>query len=320
MNTQSNAIPESPLDSQAITPAATSATRPLSWSVRRELWENRSIYVAPLAVAALFLFGFLISTIHLTNSMHAMSALDQTQQPAALDQSAKPSMLALSPYTFAALLIMGTTFIVAVFYCLEALHGERRDRSILFWKSLPVSDLTTVLSKASIPLVILPLLTFAITVATQLIMLLLSTAVLLGSGLNVATPGTHSSWFQMSLMLLYHLVAIHALWYAPIYSWLLLVSGWARRAAFLWAFLPPLAICAVEKIAFNTTHFAALLGYRMRGGPEDVPFTADSMAMNPLMHLHPGQFLSSPDLWLGLIVAALFLAAAVRLRRYQGPI
>ena len=96
-----------------------------------------------------------------------------------------------------------------MFYCLDALHGERRDRSILFWKSLPVSDLTTVLSKASIPLVILPLLTFAITVATQLIMLLLSSAVLLASGLSVATLWTQLSLFQMSLMLLYHLVTVH---------------------------------------------------------------------------------------------------------------
>ncbi len=64
------------------------------------------------------------------------------------------------PYTFAAGCIMATAFIVGVFYCLDALHGERRDRSILFWKSLPVSDLTTVLSKASIPLVVLPLLSF----------------------------------------------------------------------------------------------------------------------------------------------------------------
>ena len=72
------------------------------------------------------------------------------------------------PYSHAAMLLMVTAFIVGVFYCLDALHGERRDRSILFWKSLPVSDLTTVLSKASIPLVVLPLLVFAITVATQL--------------------------------------------------------------------------------------------------------------------------------------------------------
>jgi ABC-2 type transport system permease protein len=302
-------MPASTLEAQVIAPTTISAIRRLYWSVRRELWEYRSIYIAPLAVAALFLFGFLISTIGLPNKMRAALALGPEQQHKVIEQ----------PYLFAAGLIMATTFIIGIFYCLDALHSERRDRSILFWKSLPVSDLTTVLSKASIPLVVIPLLTFAITVAAQLIMLLLSTAVLLGSGLSTAMLWTHS--FQMLLMLLYHLVAIHALWYAPIWGWLLLVSSWARRAPFLWAFLPPLAIGVVEKIAFNTSHFAALLAYRMMGAPEeDASFTAGGMSMDSLAHVNPGQFLISPGLWMGLIFAAAFLAAAVRLRRYRGPI
>ena len=170
MNTQSNPMPESPLDSQAIAPRTMSATRPMYWSVRRELWENRSIYIAPLAVAAVVLFGFLISTIRLPRRMRARVGAHPVKQQALLAQ----------PYSHRAMLIMVTAFIVGVFYSLDALHGERRDRSILFWKSLPVSDLTTVLSKASIPLVVLPLLAFAITVAAQLIMRLLSTAVLSG--------------------------------------------------------------------------------------------------------------------------------------------
>ena len=310
MNSQSNAVPESPLESQVAAAAVIPETRRLYWSVRRELWESRSIYIAPLAAAALILAGFLIRTIHPSDKMRAALALDPAQQHKLIEQ----------PYNFAALLIMMTTFIVAVFYCLDALHGERRDRSILFWKSLPVSDLTTVLSKASIPLVVLPLVTFGITVVTQGIMLMLSSAVLLGSGQSVATLWTHVPLWQMSLMLLYHLLAIHALWYAPIYGWLLLVSGWARRMAFLWAALPLLAIGIVEKIAFNTSHFATLLGYRMSGGPEGAKFTAGSMSMDPLTQLSPGQFLISPGLWIGLAVAALFLAAAVRLRRYRGPI
>ena len=214
---------------------------------------------------------------------------------------------------------MLTTFVVGLFYCLDALHGERRDRSILFWKSLPVSDLTTVLSKASIPLVVLPLLTFAITVVTQGIMLLLSSAVLLGSGLSVATLWTQLSLFQMWPLLLYHLLAVHALWYAPLYGWLLLVSGWARRAPFLWAALPLLAIGIVEKIAFNTSYFAALLGHRFLGGPEGGASSGNAMSMAPLTQLTPGQFLTSPGLWIGLAIAAAFLAAAVRLRRYRGP-
>ena len=301
MNTPSNPMHESPIAS----PAAQSPTRPFYWSVRRELWENRSIYVAPLIVAALMLFGFLIASIG-----RAMSLSDPAQRVAVLAE----------PNSFAALLIMGTTFVVGIFYCLDALHGERRDRSILFWKSLPVSDLTTVLSKASIPFVVLPLLTFAIIVVTQLIMLLLGAAVVRGSGLSAATLWNQVSFFQMSLMLLYHLVAVHVLWYAPIYSWLLLVSGWAKRAAFLWAVLPWAAICIVEKIAFNATHFIALLGYRFSGGEAGGSFMAHSGSMDPLMGVTPGKFLASPGLWIGLTIATLFLAAAVRLRRYQGPI
>jgi ABC-2 type transport system permease protein len=310
MNSPSNAMPESSVDTQGITPAAMPATRPMYWSVRRELWENRSIYVAPLAVAAVFLFGFLVSTITLPHRMRDVLALDPVQQHELIEQ----------PYIFAAGLLMVTQMLVGVFYSLDALHGERRDRSILFWKSLPVSDLTTVLSKASIPLVVLPLLTVAITVVTQLIMLLLSTTVLLGSGLSVATLWRQLSLFQMSLMLFYHLLTVHALWHAPIYGWLLLVSGWARRAALLWAALPLVAIGVVEKIAFNTSHFVAMLGYRMTGPETSVFTTPGSISMDPLTHLRPGKFLSSPGLWIGLAVAAALLAAAVRLRRYRGPI
>ena len=309
MNTQSNAVPESPSNRRRIAPAVISATRRMYWSVRRELWENRSIYIAPLAVAALVLFGFLISTIHLPDKMRAALALDPMQQHELIEQ----------PYNFAALLIMGTAFIVGVFYCLDALHGERRDRSILFWKSLPVSDLTTVLSKASIPLVVLPLLTFAITVATQLIMLLLSSAVLLGSGLSVATLWTQLSLFQMSLMLLYHLLAVHALWYAPIYGWLLLVSGWARRAAFLWAALPLLAIGdrredCLQHFAFRR-HAGAPHEWR-RGSCHSAGHLPDGSDDAP----HSGSFPEQPGSVDRPGIAAAFLAAAVRLRRYQGPI
>src|SRR5216683_6739585 len=302
MNTQSNVMPES-FDSQRIAPAAISAPRPLYWSVRRELWENRYIYIAPLSVAVVMLFGFLIATLG-----YAMS----------VDPARRAAVLA-EPSDFAAMLIMGVAFVVGMFYCLEALHGERRDRSILFWKSLPVSDLTTVLSKASVPLVILPLFSFALTVATQLIMLLLGSTVLLASGLSAAPLWTRVPLFQMWMMLLYHMVAVHMIWYAPIYCWMLLVSAWTRRAAFLWAILPPLAIGIVEKLAFNTKHFASMMQYRFSGSPEAVGMPG-SLKIDPMTHLTPGHFLSSPGLWTGLIVAAIFLAVTVRLRRYQGPI
>jgi ABC-2 type transport system permease protein len=307
MNTQSNATPES-FDAQRVAPAATTTSEPrlLYWSVRRELWENRSIYLAPLAVAAVYLFGFLISVLHRLTT----GALDPAKQPEALARS----------YHFAEALIMATTFVVGIFYSLDALHGERRDRSILFWKSLPVSDLTTVLSKASIPIVILPLVTFAAIVATQLSMFLLDSITRRASGGSVTELWTQVPLFHMSTGLLYHLLTVHALWYAPIYSWMLLVSGWARRATFLWAALPVFAIGIIEKVAFNTSHFANMLMYRV-SGPEVYDLAArGGHSMHSMATLDLATFLSTPGLWIGLALAAAFLAAAVRLRRYQGPI
>ena len=196
------------------------------WSIRRELWEHRSIYVAPLAVAGVALFAFSLSSIL---GIWEKALRLNPEQPQA-------------PFDMAAGLMMLTGIVVSVFYCLDALHSERRDRSILFWKSLPVSDQTTVLAKASIPLVILPLLIFAITVVMQWLMLLLSSAVVMASGQSVATLWTNLPLFRISWLLLYHILTAHALWPAPIYCWLLLVSGWSRRATFLWAVLPVVAI------------------------------------------------------------------------------
>ena len=307
MSTPSNAISES-IQAQSIAPAAFPATRALYWSVRRELWENRSIYVAPLAVASVALFAFSISAI--VGIWEKALKLDPAQASEAVAQ----------PYDIAAGLMMLTCIIVSVFYCLDALHAERRDRSILFWKSLPVSDLTAVIAKVSIPLVVLPLLTFVIAVAMQWIMLLLSSLILFGRGQSVAALWTKLSFFRMWLLMLYHILTAHALWPLPIYCWLLLVSGWARRATFLWAALPLVAIAGVELIVFRTGHFAALVGSRLIGAAPAFDSPDNMFPSGPMTHITAGTFLSSPGLWIGLVVAAAFLAAAVRLRRYQAPI
>jgi ABC-2 type transport system permease protein len=324
MNTQANAVPESPLNPQGSAPAEVSVTQPMYWSARRELWENRSIYFASLAVAGVYLFGHVISVIWRPRGMREIwmpASMHEVEMLKPADQLIDLAM----PYTHAAMLLMLVGFIVGFFYCLDALYGERRDRSILFWKSMPVSDLTVVLSKASVALVILPVIVFAVTVALQQIMRLLSVTILGVTGAGAGTLWTGLPLFQLEIVLLYSIVVV-ALWHAPIYCWLLLVSGWARRATFLWAVLPPLALAAVENIAFHTSFLGSLLHNRLlgftteafnlkdkNGLPTDAHFIA-------LTQITPGRLFSSPSLWLGLAVAAIFLAAAVRLRRDKGPI
>lgn len=309
MNTQSNTMPEA-FESQRVAPAVLSATRPLYWSIRRELWEHRSIYIAPLAAAGVFLFGFMISLIRFPHRMKAAMEMMPDRQQSSI----------MMPYDMVSAMLMLTAMLVGAFYCLDAFQGERRDRSILFWKSLPVSDVTVVLAKASIPLMILPLLAWAIAVVTQWIMLLMHSAVLLGSGQSVVKFWSQLAFFQMSAMLLYHLVTIHALWHAPFYAWLMAVSSWARRAAFLWASLPVIGIIVIERIVFRTSYFAQYLGYRLTGSGAEALTTPGTFPTDPMTHLTPFRFLVSPGLWGGLAFTAVCLAIAVRLRRYRGPI
>ena len=304
MNAQPNIVPETGAHGPG---SRSAAPQPFYWSVWRELWENRSIYIAPILVAIVVLFGFLVSTIGLPERRREVLLLDPAKVRTAIE----------APYDMAAIMLILTAFIVGVFYCLDALYGERRDRSILFWKSLPVSDSTTLLSKATIPLVILPLVTFAIVVATQLVMMVWTSALLISHGMTPASTWTYVPLFRNSFILLYGLAAI-ALWHAPIYGWALLVSGWARRATFLWAILPFFAIAFFEKITFGTSHFASMLKDRLMGfAPQAFAFSAHSIHSPQLT---PGRYLSTPGLWLGLIFAGAFIVAAVRLRRYRGPL
>lgn len=310
MNSQPNAIPDVSVDAHAVAQPATALTRPFYWALRREFWEYRAIYLAPLAAAALVLLGFLIGAVRFPSRMRAALLLSEPEQHHFTEQ----------PYNFSAELLMGTAMLVTIFYCLDALYGERRDRSILFWKSLPVSDLTTVLTKACIPILIIPLITFAVTFVTQSVMVLLSTVVLGGSGMAVAPFWAQLHFWHMSGMLLFHLVALHGLWYAPFYGWLLLVSAWARRAPLLWAALPPLAIGIVEKIAFGTSYFGGMLHERFMGPSHHAEAMPALTTIDKLTPLTPVEFLTGPGLYVGLLVTAIFLAIAVRLRRYREPL
>ena len=311
MSSPSDITPQDPLDSRPVANQPVSETRRLYWSIRRELWENRSVYLAPLIVAAFVLFACLLGTISLPRRMRGVASPDP----------ATHHMMAVGPSSAAAIPIMFVTFVVGVFYSIDALYGERRDRSILFWKSLPVSDRTTVLSKAAIPLVVLPLIAFVLGEIAQFIVLLFSTVVLIGNGLSAASLWSEFRFFQEPLVTFYHLM-VHLLYLAPIYGWLLMVSAWARRTPFLWAVLPPIAFSMFERMVFRTSILTALLENRVVGAMR-AGFTAEweHIGMpDRLSQLAPLRFVTSPGLWIGLIFTALFLAAAVRLRRNREPI
>jgi ABC-2 type transport system permease protein len=299
--------------------------KPFYWSLRRELWENRSIYIAPLAVAAIILVSALIGFLRARGQFpfHAIADVPPDQFRIA----------GLAMYFSIAGILAVTAAIVGWFYCLDALSSERRERSILFWRSLPVSDATTVLSKVLVGMGVVPLVSLIVGLVLFLVLIVVGAVVLMlngGSGTQLIANAA------LGESLLVHVYAALAaiLWGAPLYAWAVFVGSWARRATFLWALMVPAAIGLAEGLAFGTKYFLSLVNARFSGGlgyafvhsaqsiregdgvkfdPSDLP---DSLI--PLMD--PGRFVSQPGLWIGLVVAAAFIAAAIWMRRYREPL
>jgi ABC-2 type transport system permease protein len=308
----------------AAAPVTTAAhTRPFYWSVRRELWEHRSLYFAPLAAAGVVLLALILSAMHLSEGIQMLSNVSPERQRAMVS----------GLYGGIAFVITMVSIITATFYLLDSLQGERKDRSVLFWKSLPVSDTTAVLSKLFTATVVAPAIVFVIAVATQLLVLLLSSVILMVSGASPAPIWSNLQLFQLSIALVYTLLALE-LWYAPVTAYLLLVSAWAKRSTFLWAALPPVGIMLFEKLAFNTNYFGSMLAYRLQTGLKTAFIGRDATAElnigsngvnTPTMPRHvldvldPVGFLSNPYLWVGLAVAAALVAATIWMRRYREP-
>ena len=212
-------------------------------------------------------------------------------------------MPAVLPYLIATAAILATSCITGVFYCLAALNTERRDRSVLFWKSLPVSDLTTVLSKAAVPALIMPVVTLVIVYAAQLLMLVMDAGAIAARGESLGPYMSRLPLGQVWLDLAYGFVIL-VFWWAPLWSWLLLVSAWAKRMAFVWAVAPPLAICVIERMSLGTDYAWKILQGRVSHGLElgfTTPVRGDQTA------------LPWPD-------PLPFLAGAVWLRRRQEPV
>jgi ABC-2 type transport system permease protein len=285
----------------------------LSWSLRRELWENRFVVIAPLSFAAFVAFASLIhASMRLGTLLPKLSTLDP----------AKAHVAVVTPFSVAAAAVMFSTFVTGWFYAVDALHGERRDRSILFWKSLPLSDVVTVLTKFAVPLIVLPAIAFALALAIQAFLIAGSSTILLMRGISPAPIWSEFEFVEGPLVAMYGL-AVHALWTAPIYGWLLLVSAWARRAPFVWAILPFVTAAVVEQILFSTAHLSNMLQRRFTGAiPEAFGGrrAQDADVFDRLSQLTPLKFLTSPSLWIGLILAALFVGAAIRLRRLRMPL
>jgi len=274
--------------------------------VRRELWEHPALWRAPLVVEALLAVALLLGRMNLD------------LPDGVLTHEQRVAILTIGQWV-AAQPVFIVTGVVVGFYLLDCLFAERKDRSILFWKSMPLSDGFTVASKFVVAAVVVPLGVFVIATLADLVFMAI---------FAVRAPGTLGwstyEWLRTEVVLLLEVV-LSVLWYAPIAAALLLFSAWIRRAPILWATLVPLVAPILERVALGTHYIADFERYRMSGIWHKL--IAGPNQFGDLHHLFPvgivldkfdlaGVF-TDVDLWLGVLAAGAMLYAAARVRRYR---
>ena len=287
------------------------------WLIRREIWEHKAIWVAPSIVIGC-LFAMLLFAQHLRIDFGTpFSALPREGQ-IVIHQFA---------YFFVSVIVFLVMGVIAFFYSIDALYADRQDRSVLFWKSLPLSDAESVLSKFATGIVVIPLVAMIGSIVAQ---------VIAGGGLMVrlAIAGQPVGlWWHPEALAGGALIALaicvtSILWYAPLVAYLMLASAWAPRAPFLWAVLPPVAAIVLEKIVVQSSYVQDLVASRLLGMYEMFSRRGGSGDVNGLGELADRlgridfagrlrEFYGSPELWLGVVAAALLLAAAMWVRRYR---
>jgi ABC-2 type transport system permease protein len=279
--------------------------------VRRELWEHPALWRAPLIVAAVLALCTIFSvTLGIQVDDRRLSLIDESERIIVLN---------MSQMVWAVIMCL-VTGVVGAFYALDCLYAERKDRSILFWKSLPVSDELTVLSKFVLLLVLLPLLSLVLASASHLLALAIWKVRVATGGVPDVVAWSFSAWLRAEAIIAL-CVLLAVLWYAPLMAAALLLSAWVKRSPILWATLPLILLPIFEYMLFRTHYVWRFIQYRSNG-VWDVLTHRDGheviSGQGKLLHdLNWGAAFASPDLWLGLIAAAAMLYGAARIRRYR---
>jgi ABC-2 type transport system permease protein len=288
------------------------------WLMRREFWEHRAILIAPLITATVILIGALTGSI-----------IQPAQDPA--NSPEKLADVALFLTTWFALPFFIVNGFVAIFYLMDSLYGERKDRSILFWRSLPVSDTAAVAAKLTTGLVLAPCLAALVAAASMPLITFAFRGHFAGQHFSALPVMWNPPHFFEAVTLWIYATAVGVLWFLPVAAWFLAVSAWAPKNPFLWGLVPPGAVFAVERLVRGSSWVGDQISNRIEGwvslafnthvsGPgPGVKINGEHFGVptNLLAWIDPRPLLASPRLWIGIAIGLLFVFLAVQGRRYR---
>jgi ABC-2 type transport system permease protein len=292
------------------------------WLIRREIWEHKAIWIAPAVVLGCILLLLLTGRVQLGPYGGEHGGL-----PASFSQEDRIALLMLA-YAGLAVVVFLVMGIIAFFYSIDSLYADRRDRSVLFWKSLPLSDAETVLSKFATAAVVIPLVALVAAVISQFM-------VAAGASMHFGSTGLPADlvWHPRAIFGGIGIAVLWCgtamLWYAPFVAYLMLASAWAPKGPFLWAVLPPVGAWILESVVMRSEYIGDFITERLfalyfllrNRGPSIAGDISDEGDVSHLARIDIAgmlrDFYAWPELWLGVVAAGLLLAAAMWVRRYR---
>lgn len=294
--------------------------------LRRELWEHRSIYVTP-AVVALVMTLLILTGYIFASGYHSVVDIGILAGQNMLGDAERRAALTAFLVGNTVVFILASA-VLTIFYCLDSLYAERKDKSILFWRSLPITDAETVISKLLTAVVVIPLVTFGVIVIAHLVNLVLTSMfVSIQGGQAGLLIWKSAPLFDVWAAVLIIMLAL-PVWFSPFIGWFLFVSAWTKRSPLLTAFLPLVLVPMLEYFIIRTHLIGTAIESRFSGIPifsgidpevffDEEAFASRADAVSLLGFIDIGKFLTSPAMWAGLVVCGLFATAAIYVRRYR---
>ena len=309
--------------------------------IRREFWEHKSLWIAPLVWVGLIVVFFTWGAIHGPDNQHARMMLDaqsmdqmnlsdrdrqQMERAMTMPDESKNTIFAISFLAIFGLISVFMT-VVVFFYLIDCLYTERKDRSILFWKSMPISDTEVVLSKLAVAILVVPLGVIVLSALMQYLLYIIVWLRLHGSVIAEVMPDwSFVAWLRSQAVAL-GVTLGGVLWYAPIAAYLLLLSTWAKNKVFLWAVLPPIALPVLEKVFLGTNHIPEFLGRRFAGYIAELRMDPNVFEAGNSGHLprvsdvydafHLSNLFMSAEIWIGVAAAVALVIVTIRIRRFR---
>ncbi|MDQ1924776.1 hypothetical protein [Massilia pseudoviolaceinigra] len=313
----------------------------LTWLLKREYWEHKGSFLRAPVILAIVMVAVTVLTVGFgigSSDSPFRRLLSGTVQGQALVPGALKgvadvlAMLSLVGTLPLLLMLTATTF----FYCLGALYDERRDRSILFWKSLPLSDTHTVLSKVITVTIVAPLIVIGVSTATSVLLVLFAGVTAALNGVNVFGALLTNPIILLAPLRALGMLPVYLIWALPTVGWLLMVSAWARSKVFLWAVgVPVIALVLVKWIVYvlGAGHAAVTLmetvvarilfglvpGSWLGGEASAMDGRGGQITIERVSSLLSESWtsLATPGVWVGAVAGMAMIYAAIRLRRFR---